>query len=426
MYQITQCGTFDVENYGDLLFPIILKKALKAILKECDFKLFSPFSKPFPADSNQWVHALAAQQEFQADALIIGGGDILSFSSDITRDYHQNWQEVISPHIACWALPTIRQTSDTPVIWHTVGVPYAFSEEEAMLTRILCQSVDYLSVRDELSRKHLQEAGVEKEIAIVPDSALLLPKLYPISLLEQIGQPLFTRLGLESSRTFIFQISPHFYSLTDLDQIIQFLQLVVHTYQWKCLLLPIGHCHGDGEALSKIHQGFNESCILADHKFNPQEIASLIALSQAFVGVSLHGNLTAYAYGVPHIALNLNGELSKLNGFSQLIQQPQRCVYSMQEAMQCISMLGFYEKTILEELQDQIEAHFVRIMDLIQSKHRLAFPPLYPDLLEGYIRHVYQRRYEQNRWEKEPHGLKANFQAYMRKKIRKLCALLPS
>ena len=84
--KIAQIGTFDVENFGDLLFANILEKNFA----EYDIDLFSPrgrSTKPFEKD--KYVYSIddlenqCREKEYQA--LIIGGGDIIR--SDVQATY---------------------------------------------------------------------------------------------------------------------------------------------------------------------------------------------------------------------------------------------------------------------------------------------------------------------------------------------------
>ena len=64
VYRIAQIGTFDLENYGDLLFPIILENELRERLKDLELILFSPVGgempfygkKVYPIDQIEYHH----------------------------------------------------------------------------------------------------------------------------------------------------------------------------------------------------------------------------------------------------------------------------------------------------------------------------------------------------------------------------------
>src|SRR5689334_12775587 len=96
--RLAHFGTFDVQNYGDLLFPLVVENALK---DEADsFVHVSPVGgKPY-AD----VPASVGFEEFfrssdTVDGVIIGGGNILhsrtttlpAYSSVKTRAYPELW-----------------------------------------------------------------------------------------------------------------------------------------------------------------------------------------------------------------------------------------------------------------------------------------------------------------------------------------------
>ncbi len=64
-----------------------------------------------------------------------------------------------------------------PVVWHAPGVPADLDDGDAERVRAAVAGRAVVAVRDELSRARLEAAGVEREIAVVPDSALLLPRV---------------------------------------------------------------------------------------------------------------------------------------------------------------------------------------------------------------------------------------------------------
>ena len=73
----------------------------------------------------------------------------------------------------------------TPVAWHSVGIPFELEGEFAERIRVACSRRPYVSVRDQRSRARLIRAGVQREVVVVPDSALLLRRLVPPDVLAR-------------------------------------------------------------------------------------------------------------------------------------------------------------------------------------------------------------------------------------------------
>src|SRR5207237_160245 len=148
-----------------------------------ELQLFSPLAGPFPADPTIAVRAATPQAIAEAseslDAFVIGGGDLISFRPQIARVYDEHFDGPLSAHAACWALPAIHARRRLPIVWNAPGVPYDFDGVQPLLVRAICERVDYLAVRDQTSRARLASAGVDAQVQVVPDSAVLLAKHFP-------------------------------------------------------------------------------------------------------------------------------------------------------------------------------------------------------------------------------------------------------
>src|SRR5215213_9324871 len=75
--RIAHFGTFDVENYGDLLFPLVLERRLSDLCDE--FVHVSPVGGPPPwSDCVQTVGFNQFSQETSGvDGVVVGGGQII-------------------------------------------------------------------------------------------------------------------------------------------------------------------------------------------------------------------------------------------------------------------------------------------------------------------------------------------------------------
>ncbi len=79
-WQIAIFGTFDVENYGDLLFPILAEAALSTRLGAVKLHKFSYHEK----SASDWPYTVTSLTELpelacQLDAILIGGGFLIRF-----------------------------------------------------------------------------------------------------------------------------------------------------------------------------------------------------------------------------------------------------------------------------------------------------------------------------------------------------------
>lgn len=83
---IAQWGTFDLANFGDLLFPLIFEREIKKRLGDAVVSLRSPIGGPFQPDPRRTVKRIVRfedplfyDQILGVDAIVLGGGDIIRF-----------------------------------------------------------------------------------------------------------------------------------------------------------------------------------------------------------------------------------------------------------------------------------------------------------------------------------------------------------
>jgi hypothetical protein len=85
--RVSQWGAFDVDNYGDRLFPLICKDQLTARLPNLELACHAPIGKPALPPGSPPLHPLVPgdgpldreRREYFArhfDAVLIGGGDL--------------------------------------------------------------------------------------------------------------------------------------------------------------------------------------------------------------------------------------------------------------------------------------------------------------------------------------------------------------
>jgi hypothetical protein len=173
----------------------------------------------------------------------------------------------------------------------------------------------------------------------------------------------------------------------------------------RVVLLPICLCHDDLKILRRLRAAVGRRTLLVDCKTSPIEVAAVISHSDYFVGSSLHGNITAHAYGVDHLVLNLWGSApTKLREYASLVQRDAFWLTDLRDLPASLRELvsGKYpvDPRIQESMVRQVHNHFdrlarelqgsgvegrVSVVERIQHDYRTALsagrlPPLYDDL----------------------------------------------
>jgi polysaccharide pyruvyl transferase WcaK-like protein len=159
---------------------------------------------------------------------------------------------------------------------------------------------NFLSVRDTRTMHSLENQNIS--CTLLPDSAILMSKVYS---LEHLMQAFENKQGLSIDKgNYIFLQVGNEKGPTDLNEFSKSINKLAAKKEYTVLCCPIGQAprHEDHLILKELCQK-NKAWIYYD----PQsifEIMLLIAKASVFMGTSLHGIITSYAYNIPVIALN--------------------------------------------------------------------------------------------------------------------------
>jgi polysaccharide pyruvyl transferase WcaK-like protein len=392
--RVALLGTFDVDNYGDHLFPRVAVHELGRRLPGVVVEAFSPYGwlHPTPLDNGRaasplgpWSPERARQLAAAHHLVVVGGGELIHLhdpllavvygaSTDELRRMAPSrfFVEGLGPELE----------AECPVVWHGVGVPWAPAAEQAERLRGALAGRPYVTVRDRHSAHRLAEAGVERAIEVVPDSALLLDRIMP-------GASLRARLdGLRAvgaypgpgSPTLVVQgcelLLPH------LDGLIGALR------SWQAdqpvppvvVLVETGRCRGDGLVADALERALTPQRVWRlPGGAALEDLAAAIAGGDLFLGSSLHGAITALAYGRPFVLLNLIDD-AKLDGFGDLTGLERRVVHSAAEIPRALAdaVAGPAAPGLLGELHVRIDRHFDRLAEMA-AERALARPGVVPD-----------------------------------------------
>lgn len=351
-------GTFDVDNYGDLLLPAIFQRVARQFFPNLETKLFSPKGGVDRFDGLP-IHPLADLEHLhnELDAFVIGGDDVIRFDRSAYAD------EDIPVHVRMLLLPALHGISSCkPAGWNALGVPYPFTMQQQEALEGVLELTSYVSVRDPVSKNHLDFSG--REVAVVPDSSFLLPVLFPRERLAPIAAALKKRLGLTGAYA-VFHMSQSTAFAEGLPVAAEQMRIVAERLKIPVLLLPLGPVHGEVALLSQMKECHPSHFQMTADSLHPLEVAALIAHSELFVGTSLHGNITAFAYGVPGVAVNPR-LLAKLNHFGVLTG---RMVLNSWERLADVTATlernlptAMDARNRLLQIHNQIQDHFCKLL----------------------------------------------------------------
>jgi Rps23 Pro-64 3,4-dihydroxylase Tpa1-like proline 4-hydroxylase len=307
-------GTFDVGNYGDLLFPLVAEAELSARLGAVTLHRFS-YQGKMPPDWPYRVTSVAElpQRASALDGMLIGGGFLIRFDKDVAPGYGPPTPAIHHP-TGYWLTPAlIALQQGIPLVWNAPGmhcneIP-AWAEPVMELALTLSR---YIAVRDQPSQEALARFTDASRIVVVPDTAFAISRLLegaPSSELRRLREAagltgpyivIQAALGLKSFARFV---KNHVHPLRD----------------FQFLALPIGPVLGDHPAI--LEEDFPEIVRLPTWP-HPLLLAELIRNAEAVVGHSYHLAITALTAGVPVFTpQNLSvGKYSALLDFETLYQ----------------------------------------------------------------------------------------------------------
>lgn len=325
MKRIAQVGTFNVDNLGDLLFPVVFEKLIKEVCnEEYQIVIFSPSNYDYnPTYSDQIVvHDLTEFDSYLFDHVFIGGGDLLrSDDWSINRLYNSNQLSF------SWIMsPTIKLIDNCYTLG--LGVPFKLDEGFSEYIKNSFYRFRRISVRDDLSRNLLEYSGIDSEI--VPDIVVSISKFFPKDSLQSNLHSAFTRnnISIEPGQYFVFQANDTVLQADEINKMAIFLNDLSISLNIPVILLSIGECLGDNDLFDKLAP-LLKNCFVVDKAKDSLltliDKVSIIANAKGFLGSSLHGNIISYSYNVPFVTFT--GDYStKLTGFFNLTNNQKYCL----------------------------------------------------------------------------------------------------
>lgn len=375
-------GTFDVDNYGDHLFPLVARRELTARLRGARVDAFSPFGwlHPTPLDGGERVRPLGPRTASRLDgfasaydAVVVGGGELLHLDDHLLANFYDvdpAEVELVTP--SAWFLEGLgaEREATCPVLWHGLGVPYDFGGARAERVRGALGHRAWASVRDPLSEERLRAAGVSLELDVAPDSGILVDRLFaPDDLRRRAGR--LRRAGVLPGRPALV--------LQGCDLLVPHVAAIAAALgprlgegEMEPVLVETGRCRADGRFADALAGHLREMLpggvrrLPADAEL--ADIVAVLGAAGAVVGSSLHGAVTAAAFRRPFVVLNLGGE-SKLEGFGLQTGFDKHVidhVDDLEATLAAVSTQAPDDERVVA-LQAEADRHFDRMAELIGS-----------------------------------------------------------
>ncbi len=179
-------GRFDVARFGDLLLPRIYELELRRRIPALKLLTYSPLGTehpialdggmtalPFGPWSEDGTRRLAAA----ADVVVVTGSGVLSLNDEaLASDYGLSRSEARHRRLSAVFLEGPGAAAFSA--WSAVGVSKPFTQAAAARVRQALSIARLVSVRDNVSRRRLQEAGLDRDLPIVPDPVVFAARVF--------------------------------------------------------------------------------------------------------------------------------------------------------------------------------------------------------------------------------------------------------
>lgn len=336
MKKIFIYGAIDRFNYGDLLFPLILKEKLEksGLLQlsyygiiESDLSEFGALPtrslKEFYRDCNQTKDAV----------VIVAGGEVLQapwgpvysylnprfykiyrFFSHMLRRYSFGVNNLIAKNLlgAKTMQPFVIDPDIFPrlkgVIYNSAG-GITTKSYPMEITKALQKSL-FISCRDEKTFRLLSQEV--PQLKLLPDSAILMSTIFNEHFLMEKTSGL---QKFDCGYDYIFfQISRNVASGLGIKALAGKLDKLALNTGRKIVLCPIGTAlgHEDNIVLKQIYDEMTGyRTILVTHP-SVWDIMALISHASLYIGSSLHGVITSMSFAIPYLSV---GNLNKVNSY---------------------------------------------------------------------------------------------------------------
>jgi len=352
MIKIAHFGTFDVDNYGDLLFPYIAEYRLP----KYDWEHISPTNNNTVFKDSLPIISFDNAKRNKYHAIVIGGGNILHLKQSKNTVY-KNMDGFAYANLWVGAAKMAMEQK-IPYIFNAPGVSKKIKgyihEKIAQLT---FENSNYVALREKYSLdlarrviKNPQKQGLHT--AIIPDTAFEIDRMWPIEnkdSFKYISVNLNSRYHKPTSAT-----------AQNLDEISLQLKMPIK-------LIIIGDCHGDKEFTQKV-----SSEMKTEHEIfqsdSLKKIAHIIGCSSYFFGSSMHAFITAMAFGVPAFLILNKMPAHKFIGLLEITEIDRKVICeSFEEVREVLEFPAILKNTVKKRIQADLDAHWNHVDDIIKK-----------------------------------------------------------
>lgn len=332
MHDIILYGAFDRHNYGDLLFPLIMKRVIEQELPQKKVLI----SGLINSDLSRYgalptVSIRKALKNSQPNAtIILAGGDVVACDWQsaygyllprILTPFYQRFSYYFPKTTNYLVSRAAGLTSELPfnlnrndlgalrkIIYNSVGateVANIKNTNEILSLGNVMTDTSYISVRDTFSHTQLNRLG-NHSTKVAPDSATIMSSVITVAELEEKSSNKTKRMLEKYIEGYIvFQISQSHIRGKE-EAFARELSKISQTFQLPIVFVAIGNAsgHNDSVGINRVISFMADNAVYDTYlEGNIFDLMSIIRNSSCYCGTSLHGLITGMSFGVPRVAL---------------------------------------------------------------------------------------------------------------------------
>lgn len=329
--RVVLVGAFDRFNFGDLLFPAVTRWALERLGVEARFEHAALRAADLRDRGGVLTRSLGELEQSPlpaGSAAVLAGGEVLaarwldarmglvapgdSFRLKLmarllgreTMD-RRSRRALAGGHPLPWVLAPVDLGAGVRVAYNAVGGVGLgdLPDELQAAARHRLAAADYLSVRDPEARAVLDGWKLPRQVHLAPDPAALVAQAFPAAQLADRRSATAARALARCGQAYVAVQAGRYPTLGRVRAVARQLRRLHHASGLPVLLVPLGQAagHDDHVPLARLSQLLGDLPTVLVERPAVTDILDLIASARLFLGTSLHGNLTALAYGVPRV-----------------------------------------------------------------------------------------------------------------------------
>lgn len=302
MRRIAILSLADINNYGDVFFPLVIREELKERLTGGEIDIIT--NTGYSCSLFETI-SYAKKRMRDYDVIIYGGGEVISpyDNNDFKSIYSKTYKGVPSNIAYEWL-----DLEDPVKIWFGIGAhPILFDYPKEVQCAL--DKLDYLCVRGTISKKVLDGGFTNNngKIRVIPDLGWLFPKYVD----ESDSEKLLLNLGINKNQSYmVFEAVSEKNIPINPQKIAMDLVSFQRKSGVKVLLLPIIKTKGlwdEMKIIREIEDAAAGELTRLPSDFNVLQTGAILKNAEFFVGSSLHGAITMLSYGKP--VVNIRGSI---------------------------------------------------------------------------------------------------------------------